>query len=272
MTERDLATEAARHGDAGAVGLSTALADLRLHGWHVLAGLAQTGNPGPRRETILVGPGGVLVLEAAEPGSSSSLGEVTALVPAQIRRHVLSVVCSPKEEGVSETAGGPRTHDRPKGDAEAGQQVRPGIHVRPGVLAAFARSLPEALDAESAAAVTESLKSELTQPSAEVWTADKVLEWTKKVRAHELTVDSPASASIGQSVRGRALRIPRKILFLVVAVILVIVMGILAQGNSASGGEAAARSGTQTGQSSPAHGSRAWCGTQNWASQCGGRP
>lgn len=169
MTQQDFGMDiVAVPQGAGISDIQRAFTELAAHGWHVLAGLRQPGQQSGCVDAVLVGPGGVLVVETntsrKRPSVLANLASaVVALVPAEARRHVQAVVCPPTE--VSEN------------DA---------IRVKPTVLAAFARSLPAVLNAESAAATASSLRTAFAGPGiSQLWTVSKVLEWTKDSRVSE---------------------------------------------------------------------------------------
>lgn len=151
-------------------GLAQAFATLEQNGWHVLTDVRQPGRAGAGVDAVLVGPGGVLVLESTAQRRKQSVlsavsAAVVALVPAEVRRHVQSVICPPAE----------------RGDADA-------VAVKPGILAAFARSLPQVLTPEAAATIALRLRDALTGTAViDLWTANKVLEWTKDARGDEAT-------------------------------------------------------------------------------------
>ncbi len=165
--------------------LATAFTDLQRHGWHVLTGLRQPGRAACI-DAVLVGPGGVIVLESAgarrRPSVLSTVSTaVVALVPADVRRHVQSVVCPPAE----------------RGDGSA-------VSVKPAVLPGFVRSLPQVLSAETVSNVALSLQDALSGPTAlQLWTVNKVLEWTKDARGREVT---PNRATRRRNARQSGLR------------------------------------------------------------------
>lgn len=148
--------------------LREAFDDLQQHGWQVLTDLRLPGRSGACIDAVLVGPGGVVVLESTQTRRrqtvlSSVSAAIVALVPAELRRHVQAVVCPPAE----------------RGDASA-------VSVKPSILAAFMRSLPQVMTAQRAADVAQGLRDALAGPvTLQLWTVSKVLEWTKDAKGEE---------------------------------------------------------------------------------------
>ncbi len=153
-------------GQALLPSLGEAFADLERHGWFVLTDLRQPGRSGACIDAVLVGPGGVVVLDSStrkQSMLSSVSAAVVALVPAEVRRHVQAIVCPPAE----------------RGDSGA-------VSVKPSVLAGFVQSLPQVMTAQRAADVAQGLRDTLAGPlSAPLWTVSKVLEWTKDAKGTE---------------------------------------------------------------------------------------
>lgn len=193
--------------------VADALSSLERQGWHVITGVHQPGRPTAGVDAVLVGPGGVLVLEAGtthrrlQSVLSAVTAAVVALVPADTRRHVQSVVCPPAE----------------RSDSDA-------VAVKPGVLAAFVRSLPQVLNPESAAAIASRLTESLTGSAViDLWTANKVLEWTKNARGDE---SSNRAARRGRSPRssGRVVGwLSRHALLLSLSAIVLVLLATLGQ-------------------------------------------